>query len=268
MYGCSPEGLKKKPMFVKMVYLEYKGGFMRRTLIFLLAGALLFSFTAMAQTETETDQDLEGVVAIVNGEEISEDSLNAAGGISQILQTLYTGHPLFAQLLFTSSEGEAFLDLYQREILDQLIDSRLLVQKAKQEDIEVDAATLDAKVEEQINQIMEQNQLTLDQMEEILGQQGSSLDEFKDRIRGNFRENLLVQGLRDKIVAEASVSEEEINTYYEENQDQYTDEDGNLQPLTEVKDEISDRLLGQAQNKLWGEWFETVRGDADIEIRL
>jgi len=241
---------------------------MKRTLILLLAGVMLFTFTAISQTDTETDQDQEGIVAIVNGEEITEDSLSAAAGISQILQTLYTNHSFFAQLLFTTSEGEAFLDLYQREILDQLIDSRLLVQKAGEQDIEVDAATLDAKVEDQLNQIMEQNQLTLDQIKDILSQQGSSLDEFKDRIRGNFRENLLVEGLRDKIVAEASVSEAEINTYYEENQDQYTDGDGNLQPLAEVEEEISDQLLGQAQNKLWSDWFETVRGNAEIEIRL
>ncbi|MEA3356583.1 MAG: SurA N-terminal domain-containing protein [Candidatus Bipolaricaulota bacterium] len=208
---------------------------MKRTLILLLAGVMLFTFTAISQTDTETDQDQEGVVAVVNGEEITEDSLNAAAGISQILQTLYTGHPLFAQLLFTSSEGEAFLDLYQQEILDQLIDSRLLVQMAEQEEIEVEAATLDAKVEDQLNQIMEQNQLTLDQIKEILSQQDSSLDEFKDKIRSNFRENLLVEGLRDKIVAEASVSEAEVNTYYEENQDRYTDEDGNLQPLAEIE---------------------------------
>ncbi len=239
---------------------------MNRIGIIIVLVVLAFTVVAFPQEATQTPSQT--VVAVVNGEVITKDTLNAASQLGQIMQTLFSKYYMFVQLLFTTDEGKSFLDRYQRAILDQLIDHRLLIQQAKALEIPVDEEKVDQHVTEQLNTIMQQNQLTLEQIDDILKRQGSSLDEYKKDLADNYRDQLLVQGLHDKIVSGAAVSEDEITAYYNDHQDEYTDDDGNVSPLTEVHDKIKDALLKQAQSKLWSDWFGKMKAKADIEIKL
>jgi len=227
---------------------------------------LALSVSAFSQNAPQTAS--QSIAAIVNGEVITKETLNNAAQLNQIIQSLFNSHYLFVKVLFTTEEGKSFIDRYQRAVLDQLIDNRLLVQQAKALKIPVDESKLDQQVTDRLNQIMQQNQLTLDQIDSILKQRGSSLEEYKANLRENLREQLLVQGLHDRIVGDAQVSEDEITAYYNDHQKDFTDDKGNVSPLSEVHDKIQNTLLSQAQNKIWNDWFDKVKAQADIEIRL
>jgi parvulin-like peptidyl-prolyl isomerase len=243
---------------------------MKRTFLLILVGFLLTSSIAFSQdasAPTETQTGSETIAARVNGEIITKETLSAAAGLNQIFQVVFTQLPQgFGTALLSSPEGTAFLDRYQRDVLDRLIDSRLLVQLAKERGIEVDESRVTEQVESHIDQIMQQNQLTLDKIDDILKQQGSSLDEYKENLAKSFREQQMVRGLQDEIVQDAAVSEEEIQAYYAEHKSDYTTADGTTSPIADVHDKIRDTLLQRARSDLWNAWFTEAKDGAQIEI--
>lgn len=241
---------------------------MQRKLIFcsivLLAGCIV----GMAQQDpSATPPDGSGTVAAtVNGEIITQGELGAAAALNRIFQLVLSEFPNFGQILLTTPEGEALLRVYQLKVLEQLIDERLWVQEALARGIEVDESTVASQVEAQLRQIMEQNQLTLEEVEEILQQQGSSLDEYKANLGQGFRERLMVQGLYKEVTAQVSVGDEEVAAYYETHKEDYASEDGTISPLSDVRDEIHAALLPQAQADTWQAWFGHEKEEAKIEI--
>lgn len=239
---------------------------MKRVTILALVLVVIAGGIVLAQSAPQTVSQT--VAAIVNGEVITKATLNSASQLNQIIQSLFSQHYLFVEVMFTTKEGKAFIDRYQRAVLDQLINDRLLVQQATVLKIPVDDNKVDQQVTNRLNQIMQQNNLTLDQIDSILQKQGSSLAEYKAKLRKSFREQLLVQGLHDRIVGDATVSEDEISAYYTAHQKDYTDDKGNVTPLAQVHDKIHATLLKQAQDKIWNDWFAKVKAQAKIEINM
>lgn len=207
-------------------------------------------------------------VAIVNGEEISRAELDRATGLNSILLTLYQQFPRFAQTLLTTEEGKALIQRYQRDILEQLVLRELELQEAAARGIEPDAAQVEAKVEEVLARILQQNALSLEELTRLLNQQGRTLEEFRAQIAEQAREQLTIELLRGQVTAEATVTEEEIQTYYQEHQDRFQDESGAVKPLEEVHDDIAALLLDQKRSQIWSAWLEELRAQANIQILL
>lgn len=220
---------------------------------------------ALAQPADDTPQ----VVAKVNGEEITKAELDRLTNLTGILFSLYRQYPRFAQVLLTTDEGKALLKAYERAVLDSIIDWRLLVQEAKERGLEVPADQLAAEVDKTIAGIMERNQLTEEQLVEILqAQRGQTLEDFRSEIAGELEERMLVDLLRDSVTAEVSVGKEEIEAYYEEHRDSFTDTEGNVRPLDEVAGEILTALMREKKDALWKVLLEELRAQAQVEIYL
>jgi len=208
------------------------------------------------------------IAAIVNGEIITRDTVSSAAGTAGIIQSLYYQYPRFVQALLSTTEGNAFLDAYERQILDQLIDSRLLIQQAVLAQVAVDEAALDTQVDTRIQTIEDQNQLTLDQMEQILSQQGSSLDEYKAALRASYRDQALVDALHKQITDQTAVSDAEVAAYYADHQSEFQNSDGSVKALEDVQEQIHSSLLSDAQGAAWNAWFANVKAEASIQILL
>lgn len=207
-------------------------------------------------------------VAVVNGEEISRAELDRATGLNSILLTLYQQFPRFAQTLLTTEEGKALIQRYQRDILEQLVLRELELQEAAARGIEPDAAQVEAKVEEVLARILQQNALSLEDLTRLLSQQGRTLEDFRAQIAEQAREQLTIELLRNQVTAEATVTEDEIQTYYQEHQDRFQDESGTVKPLEEVHDDIAALILDQKRSQIWNAWLEELRAGADVQILL
>ncbi|MBC7097854.1 SurA N-terminal domain-containing protein [Candidatus Bipolaricaulota bacterium] len=207
-------------------------------------------------------------VALVNGQEISRQELEQATGLTSLIYTIYQQFPRFAQTLLTTEEGSALIRRYQRDVLEQLILRELEVQEAEARGLEPDAATLEDKVQETMDQILMQNDLTEEELSDILAQQGRTLEGFREEVTVQVREQLMIQALQEAVTAPASVSEEEIEAYYQEHPDRFTDEAGEIRPLAEVHDDIEALLLDQKRGELWRSWLEETRAAADVQIML
>jgi len=222
---------------------------------------------AVAQQESTPGSSADqSIAAIVNGEIITAEVLATSAQLIQIFQTIIQQFPPFGEILLTTEEGDALLHTYQLSVLDTMIDSRLVIQQAEEYDITPDEKAIEQQIEEQFNQIIEQNQLTIEEIEAILVQQGSSLDEYREKMGKSFAEQSMMQDLHTLIIQPASIDSEETLAYYEEHEEEFTAEDGSISPLDKVREQIYDSLLENAQADLWNTWFNDVRDKADIEI--
>jgi len=207
-------------------------------------------------------------VAIVNGEEISRQELERAAGLNSILFTLYQKFPRFAQTLLTTPEGKALIQRYQRDVLEQLIMRKLELQEAEARGLEPTPEQVEARVQQVLARILQQNQLTEEELAEVLARQGRTLEDFKADLAVQVREQLMIELLRDQVTADATVTEEEIQAYYHEHQDRFQDETGAVRPLEEVHDEIATLILEMKRAEIWNAWLEELRAGADVQILL
>ena len=232
--------------------------------LFLIVFVLL-PFAALAQPPLQTPS----VVAVVNGEEITKPELDRLTNIPRIVFSLYQQYPRFAQVLLTTEEGKALLKAYERDVLESMIRWHLLVQEARARGLTVPEEALNSRVDATIQEILKRNQLTEEQLSEILkAQRGQTLEEFRAQIREEIEEQMLIDLLKDSVVAQVSVTEEEIEAYYEEHRDSFADAEGNVKPLDEVGGEILTALMKQKKDACWREFVEKLRQEAEIEIYL
>ena len=98
----------------------------------------------------------------------------------------------------------------ERTVLNQMVESKLFEQEAKQRGLTVSEEELDASIEEVRNRYG----LSEEQMEEVLKKQNLTPESFREQWRVQLLGNKLLDSqLRNKIV----ITDEEINQYYKEN---------------------------------------------------
>lgn len=100
----------------------------------------------------------------------------------------------------------------EKKVLDSLILEKLQLHKAKQLGVQV----TDEEVADAIAKIAQQNQLTLEQLQQTLNQQAlNGFIQFRDKLR----KQLLLQKLQQKIaLSQAQVTEEEIDNFIQRSQ--------------------------------------------------
>ncbi len=235
---------------------------MKKSLVVLF---LFLPLVAFAQAQPETPQ----VVAVVNGEEITKPQLDRLTNITGVILTLYRQYPRFAQMLLATEEGKAFLRAYERDVLESLISWRLIIQEARRRGLTVPAETLQTELDKTIQGILEKNDLTEDELAEILlSQRGQTLEEFRAQIQRDLEERMLYDLLKEAVTAEVSVSAEEVKAYYERNLDSFKDEEGKVIPLDEVAGKVLAAVTEEKKDAVWKEFLEKLRAEAEVEIRL
>ncbi|MFN3346476.1 MAG: SurA N-terminal domain-containing protein [Candidatus Bipolaricaulaceae bacterium] len=207
-------------------------------------------------------------VAVVNGEPITREELDSATRLNQILFNLYFQYPRFAQSLLGTPEGKAFLTRYQRDVLEDLILRKIQVQEARARNLSADPARVEDLVNQTLEYIKSYYNLTDEELVAELAKEGLTLEEFRAQLRPQAEEQALLEALKGAVTGEATVSEEEILTYYQANTSQFLDDRGQALPLDKVRLKIASLLLSQKQEELWQEWLKRARETADVQINL
>jgi peptidyl-prolyl cis-trans isomerase SurA len=158
------------------------------------AAALILSSPAGAQALSKGSvQVADSVVAVVNSDVITQRELeDRVGLITRRLQQQNAPLPPTAQL--------------QRQVLDQMVVERIQLQKAKEDGINVDDATVNRTLE----RLAQQNQMTLDVYRARIEAQGVPWSTFTR----DARTELTLSKLREKEVdSKITVSDAEIANY-------------------------------------------------------
>jgi len=142
------------------------------------------------------------IVAVVNGEVITLFDLQKEMG-NPLLQSR-------SQQLASRQGSMA----HKKKVLRSMVNHELFEQEAERLEITVS----DVEVENQIEQIKRERDLSNEELEESLEQSGLTMKGFKEKLRQDIKINRLLSSMvRQKVV----VSEEEIATYFEEHKEQY-----------------------------------------------
>lgn len=238
-----------------------KRNFVIFSLVLLLVTPTIGVLAQEEGTEQQSSQQEQPtVVATVNGAEITDQQLSQRSQVYPIIMTLSRQFRSFAQFLMTSEAGNTFLTEYRKHVLENLIEQELQKQKMDELGIEV----TDEEIQEQIDNIIENNDQFEDEksLEDYLkDNQDMSLDDLKASMRQNLRQ----QKLREEVTGTVEVTEDEITSFYEQNKQSYTDDEGNVKPLEEVRDQIEGTIRNQKGNEAWSEWLEEAKEEAEIE---
>lgn len=152
-------------------------------------------------------------VAKVNGEKISVDDFNKR--LEKVKQSYVQ-----QGLDLNSEQGKRMLDALKKQTVDDMITEQLIIQEAKKENLAAD----DKKVQTELENI-KNNFKTADgkpdnaKYQEALKGQGMTEADLKDYLKVQ----LTAKALYDKVTAGVTVSDADIQQYYNDNKDSFVD---------------------------------------------
>lgn len=184
-----------------------------------------------------------GVIATVDGKAIY---LSEAQARVSSLASVHSGGggPL---------SGEDWPD----QILQSLVDDRLVQDEAVQRGITVAPADLAASVQELMDMFP-----NLTEYESWVASQNIDQGEVERRLEMR----LLTVLVYDAVTADVTVTDEQVRAYYEANPDTYTNDDGSLAPFGEVKSDVRVDLETQQKDVAFTAWLDGRRESAKVVI--
>jgi len=226
-------------------------------LLFLsIALLMLTSFSQEKNQEAEEPQTQEKeVVATIDDKEIYMSELNQMTNLQQTMMQLQQRNPQFVRFLYTSPEGQNFLEAFKKNQLEDLITRKLLEREAQRENIRLTKKDKEKYFKEQIDMIKQQQNMSDEELLKALNQQGiESMDAFKKIFIEQQGESLKIHKLIEEVVLDkVKVSDKEAEQWYDQGQYQVE--------FKEVKDQIK-RELAQK------EYIDQLREEADINILI
>jgi len=187
---------------------------------------LVLSIPVLAQDAQDVNEKITEetpeIAAYVNQNEISMQELEQFAGVRNILMQLLQSNQEFASVILQTEAGQNVVEEFRKLKLEQLITNELLVQEAKDRGIEVSNEEMNNIFDQQINALKQQNNLNEEQLEQAIQQQGfESMQQYKDMFFENNMNGFLVNKLREEVVNEVEVSDEEAKEFYNNNQQQF-----------------------------------------------
>ncbi|MGH8678105.1 MAG: peptidylprolyl isomerase, partial [Burkholderiales bacterium] len=161
--------------------------------IFLVMFLFVLAPSAQAQEARANRQPLDRVVAVVNSEVVTRLDLEEQIKVAT-QQLKRQGTPLPPE------------DALQRQLLERMINSRILVQTAKETGIRVD----DTQLQRAIERIAEENKLSLEQFRQAMEHDDIDFGRFREDIRNE----ILITRLKEREVdGKIVITEAEIDNY-------------------------------------------------------
>lgn len=166
-----------------------------KKIIVLLAGIYLFGTGPAVSAEKEI---VDRIAAVVNNDIITLSQLkNATRPYRE--QVAVSGRP--------EAEKKQLLATLEREILHQMIGRALTRQEAARHQIRVS----DEEVQASIDNFKQQNNLDQEGLEKGLEDEGVTLEEYRERVRGDILQSMLINRvIRSRVI----VTQADIEAYY------------------------------------------------------
>ncbi len=191
----------------------------RHGILAVIIAAMVFSFGC-----TNSSQK---TLVTVNGEEIKEADLVKR---LDILGFIY--------------QMEIDRDLYGEEILDQLIEEKLLLQEVEKKEINVDQEEIDTQYSE-FTSMLAMSYGGQDTMDEEMQKAGLSDDDFK----GLIADLTTISGLIDSVTGDVQISDDAVRTYYDDNPDEFiTPESVRASHILVKEEAVAQEVLEKLQN--------------------
>jgi len=149
---------------------------------------------------------------------------------------------------------------FRLNVLNSMIEREILLSEADEMGVSVEVD--DNAVEKRIDEILKQNDLTKEELKSNLESQDYTYEQFKSDIRNNIVNSEKINRVKESTYSNIEVTEEEIQSTYEE---RYQDSEDKPE-LEEVRTDIKESLLTQKQNEAYNNWLENKKTEANVTI--
>lgn len=156
--------------------------------------------------------------AVVNGDKVGLDAFQAQ--VTQLYnqyQSLYSQAGMDPTTIFSGASGAMLQLRLQAGAMSDLIRQTLYNQEAKKRGIRIARDELDQTFQQQYDAFLQSYDITEDDLAAYLQQQGMTLDQYKQEIRGNIEQQMIVAAVNDEIVGTIEPTDDELMTYFEKN---------------------------------------------------
>ena len=195
------------------------------------------------------------IVAIVDEEAILQSDLDREVELYK-LEKEYAGEPI------PTDSPEV-----RREMLDRLIESKLIIAAAKQADMTVDEEAIEESVQEKIGQFVEHFG-SMDNLRRELNRSGMTLEDYRARMKSQLRDQQYLRLVVGKFIRpNIEVLENEVRDYYLAHLDEMPAEPDSLtiaNILIPVQPSVEVRQMIQAKVAEIQEALEAGRSFADV----
>lgn len=168
------------------------------TRLFLILIGLLISYPS------DASQVVDRIIAVVDHHVITQSDLDKA----------LTAYKKEISQIKNPKEKQAKLARARQTVLQRLVNDKVYLEELDREGIRVS----DGEVEERVVAVLTQEGKTLDQLEKELKKKGGTLEDYKDYIRKDLRQNKF---LKKVIYPRIRVSDYELQEYYEKHKHEY-----------------------------------------------
>lgn len=219
----------------------------RRMLALSLVILLIFPLALAACGEKKPEPDK--VVAVVNGEELARENFEMQ------LEQMKNSYAMMG--LDVSDADSETLNMIQQQVLDDMINTLILLQQAKETGLDIDTDIIDAEIdkikdsfedEEAFNEALENAEITLKDLEDSL------------------MDSLLL----DKYIKE-NINSDDVEATDEEIQDLYDLYYGSAEDAPEFEEvaaQLKMQLIQDKSSQLLNILIEDLRAQSEIEILL
>lgn len=195
----------------------------------------------------------EDVVAMVNGEEIIRQDYSFQ---LDYMKSMYE----MQGIDFGRSDSQDLLRQLEYQALEELINQRLILQVAREKNMEVRQQEVQKEYEEVVSQFDDEEDL-LSELEEM----NLTRESFMTLIEEQLLFAQYMESYMEKVdPKELEVSEEELETLYS----LYSSQVEDMPEYEEVKGQLEEELKDQKYNQVVNLMVQDIRAESDIEILL
>ncbi|MEN3008924.1 peptidyl-prolyl cis-trans isomerase [Pseudothermotoga sp.] len=219
---------------------------------------VILSLVIFAQEASKT------LVAEVNGRPVTQEELDREANLNRLLLQLQSIDERFYEVLTTTPEGLALIQRYKKEVLNNLIDQILIVQIGEKMNVSVSKDTIEKMVSDELNKTLSQYNMTESDLDWYLKTANlGDLETFKNRLRWIFKVQQTLQQIQQKVTANATVTEEEVKKFYEENKEFFAvEESAKLLRIIVETQEQANKVLERLRT---GEDFSKIASEVSID---
>jgi len=181
------------------------------------------------------------------------DGIAAVVGDSVILFSELDAYILYKNSDLKEAPDSITLQNLRKKNLEDLIDGKVLVvHAAKDSLIEIKETEIEQAVNNQINQILRQNSITLDILEKELQEKYKmNISKFKAQLRTQIREQIIKQKVMQQYIGQVNINKNDVEEFYKEFKDSLPSFGESVLLYKLVRTILpSDSLRQQAYNKI------------------
>lgn len=183
----------------------------RKIIITAVIGAFTLTTVGCSMVEKTPEAIKKSAVAQINNEKITRGELDENPVLAQQLSTLKTQ---YGENYATNAEIKDQLLEYKKQVLDQMVEERLILQHAKDYNVNPDDTKIKEQVDKSISDMINQN---------FAKDKNKFAEELKnigitEEVLRNFYKNQIVIGkINDQITKDVKVDDATAKKYYDEN---------------------------------------------------